>query len=75
MVFHINIKSQADAQEINQIATKYPFDIWLHGKSGQVDAKSILGLMLLGLENDISLVVEDDVDYKHLQKDIEKYLG
>ena len=74
MTFTIRIPTPTDAQKLNKIAESYPFDIWLHGKTGTADAKSLLGVMLMTLENEIKLVVDDDVDTKHLIKDITEYL-
>jgi phosphotransferase system HPr-like phosphotransfer protein len=74
MTFNIKITTSEDAQKLNKIAEKYPFDIWVHGKSGYADAKSLLGLMLLTIETDLKLVIEDDVDTKHLQKEIETFI-
>lgn len=74
MTFDIKIPSSEEAQRLNKIAEKYPFDIWVHGKSGYADAKSLLGLMLLTIESDLKLVVDDDVDAKHFEKDIECFL-
>ena len=42
----IRVKNTDDIQKINKIVTKYGFDIWIHGKSGMVDAKSLLGMFL-----------------------------
>lgn len=70
----IRVKNTEDIQQINKIVTKYPFDIWIHGKSGMVDAKSLLGMFLLSLNEPLSLVVEDDIDTKKLFKDLEEYL-
>ena len=36
----IRVKNTDDIQKINKIVTRYGFDIWIHGKSGMVDAKS-----------------------------------
>ena len=44
----IRVKNTDDIQKINKIVTRYGFDIWIHGKSGMVDAKSLLGMFLLG---------------------------
>jgi phosphotransferase system HPr-like phosphotransfer protein len=74
MTFNIKITTSEDAQKLNKIAEKYPFDIWVHGKSGYADAKSLLGLMLLTIETDLKLVIEDDHDTKALEKDIEKFI-
>ena len=35
----IRVKNTDDIQKINKIVTRYGFDIWIHGKSGMVDAK------------------------------------
>jgi len=67
------IKSSAQAQRLSKIAEKYPFDIWIHGRSGQADAKSLLGLMLLTIENDVELVVPDNVDTEKLEREIEEF--
>ncbi|SHH53379.1 PTS HPr component phosphorylation site [Sporobacter termitidis DSM 10068] len=74
MTFNIKIPTSEDAQKLNKIAEKYPFDIWVHGKSGYADAKSLLGLMLLTIETDLKLVIDDDQDTKHFEKDIEQFL-
>ena len=73
MVFNIMIKSSAQAQKLSKIAEKYTFDIWILGKSGQADAKSLLGLMLLTIENDVQLVVPDGVDSASLEAEIEEF--
>ena len=75
MVFNIKLTGPDDAQKLNRIAEKCPFDVWLHGKSGQADAKSALGLMLLALESDLKLVVEDDsTDEKTIRKEFGAYI-
>lgn len=70
----IRVKNTEDIQKINQIVTKYSYDIWIHGKSGMVDAKSLLGMFLLSLNEPLKLVVEDDVDTHKLFKELEDYL-
>ena len=74
MTRSIRVKNTEDIQKINKIVTKYPFDIWIHGKSGMVDAKSLLGMFLLSLNEPLALVVEDDIDSRRLFKDLEDYL-
>jgi phosphotransferase system HPr-like phosphotransfer protein len=59
--------------KLNKIAEKYPYDIWVHGKSGQADAKSMLGLMLLTIENDVSLVIGDDCDTAAFEEEIAEF--
>ena len=70
----IRVKNTDDIQKINKIVTKYGFDIWIHGKSGMVDAKSLLGMFLLSLNEPLQIVLEDDVDPTALFKDLEDYL-
>ncbi len=75
MTYTIKIRSPEDAQKLNRIAEKFPFDIWVHGKQGQADAKSLLGLMLLTLESDLKLVVDDEADTKLLLGEIADFLA
>ncbi len=46
MMKPIRIKNIKDIEKINSIVSKYSFDIWVHGKSGMADAKSILGMFV-----------------------------
>ena len=50
----IKVKNTDDIQKINRIVTQYSYDIWIHGKSGMVDAKSLLGMFLLSLNEPLS---------------------
>lgn len=74
MTVGIKIMTSEEAQKLNRIAEKYPFEIWIHGRSGQADAKSMLGLMLLTIEDNVKLVVDDDVDCSGLLKDIREFI-
>lgn len=74
MTVGIRVKNTADIQKINQIVSGFGFDIWIHSKSGMVDAKSLLGMFLLSINEPLSLVVEDDVDTKKLFKELSDYL-
>ena len=74
MTFNIKIQSSEDAQKLNKIAEQYPFDIWVHGKTGYADAKSLLGLMLCTIETDLKLVIEDEHDTRQFEKDIVDFL-
>ena len=64
----IKVKNSEDIQTINSIVTEFPLDIWIHGKSGMVDAKSLLGMFLLSLNEPLELVIEDDEDPKDVKK-------
>lgn len=74
MIKPIKIKRIEDIEKINQIVTKYPFDIWIHSTSGMADAKSILGMFILKLDEPLSLVVSDDINSSKLLKELEDYL-
>ena len=74
MTRKIKVKNTEDIQQINRIVSKYSYDIWIFGKSGQADAKSLLGMFLLSLNEPLQLVVEDDVDPTALFKDLADYL-
>ena len=70
----IRIMTSDQAQKLNRIAERYQYDIWVQGKSGQADAKSMLGLMLLTIENEVNLVVKDGIDTRALEKDIAEFI-
>ena len=73
MDISLRITTSDQALRLNRIAESYPFDIWVHGRTGQADAKSMLGIMLLTIEDDVRLVVSDDVDTASLEKDVEEF--
>ena len=74
MVFKISAKKATDAQELNRAAEQCPYDVWLQGVSGTADAKSLLGMMLLTLEDGVKLVVDDSVDRKDVLKRFKKFI-
>lgn len=74
MTRNIRVKNTDDIQKINAIVSRYGYDIWIHGKSGMVDAKSLLGMFLLSLNEPLKLVVEDDIDAEPLYKDLAEFL-
>ncbi|MGN0994801.1 MAG: HPr family phosphocarrier protein [Butyricicoccus sp.] len=74
MTKNIHVKNTDDIQKINAIVSRYGYDIWIHGKSGMVDAKSLLGMFLLSLNEPLKLVVEDDIDAAPLFKDLAEFL-
>jgi len=74
MIKPIKIKKIEDIEKVNAIVSQYPFDIWIHGKSGMADAKSILGMFILKLNEPLTLVVPDDVDSTKLFKELNEYL-
>ena len=74
MVKPIKIKNVQDIEKVNSIVSKYPFDIWIHGKSGMADAKSILGMFILKLNEPLTLVIPDDADYGKLFTELDEYI-
>lgn len=74
MVKPIKIKDIHDIEAVNKIVSQYPFEIWIHGKSGMADAKSILGMFILKLNEPLTLVIPDDADSGQLLKELEEYM-
>lgn len=74
MIKPIKMKNLEDIEKVNSIVCKYPFDIWIHGKSGMADAKSILGMFILKLNEPLTMVVPDDVDSDKLFKELADYI-
>ncbi len=70
----IQVNDMSNIQKINHIITQYPFDVWIHSDSGMVDAKSILGLFILGLNEPMFMVTDDDIDTSKLFKDLSQYI-
>ena len=70
----IKVKSIENIQKINHVVSQYPFDIWIHSKSGMVDAKSILGIFALSLNEELFIVTDDDVDAHSLYSDLAEYM-
>lgn len=75
MIKLIKMKNIQDIAKVNAIVSKYSFDIWIHGKSGMADAKSILGMFILELNEPLSLVVPDDADTGKLFKELDEYIN
>lgn len=74
MIKPIKLKKVEDIEMINSIVSKYPYDIWIHGKSGMADAKSILGMFILKLDEPLTIVVPDNVNYSLLFKELSEYV-
>lgn len=74
MITPIKIKNVNDIEKINEIVSSYPYDIWIHAKSGMADAKSILGIFALKLNEPLSLVTPDEAKTDKLFKELKKYI-
>ena len=70
----IKMKNVEDVEHVNRIVSQYPYDIWIHGKSGMADAKSILGMFILKLNEPLYMVVPDEIDSHKLFKELSDYL-
>lgn len=74
MMIPIKLKDFNDIEKINKIVTKYPFNIWIHGKSEMADAKSILGMCALKLNEPLQIVVLDDIDSGPLLNELKEFI-
>ncbi|MFB5267626.1 HPr family phosphocarrier protein [Paenibacillus enshidis] len=74
MMTPIRVKNVNDIEKINKIVSNYTYDIWIHSKSGMADAKSILGMYVLKLDEPLTLVVPDNVNPKKLFKELEEFI-
>ena len=72
MVKPIEMKTLEDVKRINRLATKCDFDLFVESKSIRIDAKSLLGLMILLNKSDLMLVAPDSCDAKEFAKFAEK---
>lgn len=71
----IIIRNPQDVFAINKIFTKYPYDIWLSSKSGFVDGKSLLGMYVLSIGEEVQIITEDEIDTKKLMKELKPFLA
>ena len=69
MVRMINITELNDLKEFMRLATSCDSDVGVHTEDNQiVDAKSILGLMVVDYDKPIKIVTEDEKFLKKLDK-------
>lgn len=71
MLKDIEINSTKDAEKLNEVASRYNFDIFVHYGDVMVDAKSLLGLMSL-VGHKMKLVLPDEVNSKVIDRDLKK---
>ena len=67
----IEIKTPAQAEKINLMASEAPYEVWLSTDTLMLDARSLLGLMAL-VGQRVHVVAEDDVDPKRFSRLVEK---
>ncbi len=58
-----------------QVASQYDSEIYVGSEERHVNAKSIMGMMTLGLNYGDSIVVANGTDEEEAMKEIEKYLS
>lgn len=68
MVKAIQMKTLEDVKRVNRLATKCNFDVFVDAGSIRVDAKSLLGLVILLNKPNLMLVAEDSVNAKEFAK-------
>ena len=68
MVKAIEMKTLEDVKRINRLATKCNFDLYIDAGSIPIDAKSMLGLIILLNKPNLMLVAEDSVNAKEFAK-------
>lgn len=61
MVKELDIKTPAQVQKINELASKQPYEVYLTNGTVMLDARSLLGLFTL-IGQKAWVVAEDDVD-------------
>ncbi|WP_298020389.1 hypothetical protein [uncultured Dysosmobacter sp.] len=61
MVREIDIKSKEQAEKINQLACRAPYEVWVSTDTVMLDARSLLGLLAL-VGQKAHVVAEDDVN-------------
>ena len=61
MVKELEIKTPAQVQKINRLASEQPYEVYLTNGTTMLDARSLLGLFTL-IGQKALVVVEDDVD-------------
>lgn len=75
----IGISNSLEARPIAmlvQVASQYVSNIYLESEERKVNAKSIMGMMSLGLDTGESVTVSvDGADEEEAMKSIEKYLS
>ncbi|MCM3442254.1 HPr family phosphocarrier protein [Metabacillus halosaccharovorans] len=73
MVIHFKLSDKDQVPKLNKIASKYPFDIWIHSEDRKYDATSILSLYTLPFKTELKLVVEEDVNSTALLEDMKAF--
>ena len=71
MLKEIEIKTEAQVEQINRLACKAPYEVWISSGDIMLDARSLLGLFAL-VGRKAQVVVEDDVAPRAFDKLVAK---
>lgn len=71
MLKEIEIKNEAQVEQINWLACKAPYEVWISSGDIMLDARSLLGLFAL-VGRKAQVVVEDDVAPRAFDKLVAK---
>lgn len=71
MLKEIEIKNEAQVEQINRLACKAPYEVWISSGDTMLDARSLLGLFAL-VGRKAQVVVEDDVAPRAFDKLVAK---
>ena len=71
MLKEIEIKNEAQVEQINRLACKAPYEVWISSGDIMLDARSLLGLFAL-VGRKAQVVVEDDVAPRAFEKLVAK---
>lgn len=67
----IDIKTREQAEKINELACKAPYEVWLSTDTVMLDARSLLGILSL-VGKRATVVAEDDVSPRSFGKLVDK---
>ena len=67
----IDIKTREQAEKINELASKAPYEVWLSTDTVMLDARSLLGILSL-VGKRASVVAEDNVNPQSFSKLVNK---
>ena len=67
----IDIKTREQAEKINELACKAPYEVWLSTDTVMLDARSLLGLFAL-VGKRVNVVAEDNVNPRSFERLVSK---
>ena len=71
----VQFKTPEEVIEFTSIVARYEYDMDLKKSTNKiVDAKSLLGVLALGMEQDLELCIHSDEDYSAVMDSIGSYI-